>query len=91
MKYKVNFKEKGRSLVSGHHIAFEHMPKVNELLVGARVVVRSKDDQFVPGFMAEVPSRKNRMRLVCFTLVINSDCEGGKKCKIAFNFYIPGS
>ncbi|XP_039877201.1 dual specificity protein kinase CLK2 isoform X6 [Simochromis diagramma] len=67
VKYKVNFKEKGRSLVSGHHIAFEHMPKVNELLVGARVVVRSKDDQFVPGFMAEVPSRKNRMRFLIFT------------------------
>ncbi|CAI5691037.1 unnamed protein product [Oreochromis niloticus] len=67
VKYKVNFKEKGRSLVSGHHIAFEHMPKVNELFVGARVVVQSKDDQFVPGFMAEVPCRKNRMRFLIFT------------------------
>lgn len=77
--------------MSGHHIAFEHMPKVNELLVGARVVVRSKDDQFVPGFMAEVPSRKNRMRLVCFTLVIHSDCEGGKKIYIflIFIFQVP--
>ncbi|XP_065326711.1 dual specificity protein kinase CLK2 isoform X4 [Pelmatolapia mariae] len=67
VKYKVNFKEKGRSLVSGHHIAFEHMPKVNELFVGVRVVVQSKDDQFVPGFMAEVPCRKNRMRFLIFT------------------------
>lgn len=78
--------------MSGHHIAFEHMPKVNELLVGARVVVRSKDDQFVPGFMAEVPSRKNRMRLVCFTLVINSDCEGGEKSVkllLIFIFQVP--
>ncbi|XP_030597349.1 histone-lysine N-methyltransferase SETDB1-B-like [Archocentrus centrarchus] len=66
VKYKVMFEEKGKSLVSGHHIAFDHMPKVNQLVVGTRVVIKTEDGQFVPGVMAEVPSRKNRMRFLVF-------------------------
>lgn len=68
MKYKVNFEEKGKSLVSGHHIAFSCMPKVEHLFVGARVVVKCPGDkpQFCPGILAEVPNRRNRMRCVFF-------------------------
>ncbi|XP_072226872.1 uncharacterized protein [Leuresthes tenuis] len=68
LKYKVIFKEKGKSLVSGHHIAFDCMPTVDQLFVGARVVVKSKaeEPEFMPGIMAEVPSRKNRMRFLVF-------------------------
>lgn len=66
LKYKVSFEEKGRSLVSGHHIAFVDTPKLEELYVGARVVISSGDDElcFQPGILAELPSRKNRLRSV---------------------------
>lgn len=66
VKYKVNFEEKGRSLVSGHHIALDNPPKLDELYVGARVVIQSADDElsFLPGILAELPSRKNRLRFV---------------------------
>ncbi|XP_026202695.1 histone-lysine N-methyltransferase SETDB1-like isoform X2 [Anabas testudineus] len=69
VKYKVNFEEKGKSLVSGHHIAFSCMPKVEHLFVGARVVVKCPGDkpQFCPGILAEVPNRRNRMRFLVFT------------------------
>lgn len=65
LKYKVSFEEKGRSLVSGHHIAFDTTPNLEQLYVGARVVVGSQDkSQFRPGILAELPSRKNRLRFV---------------------------
>lgn len=66
LKYKVSFEEKGKSLVSGHHIAFDHPPKLKQLYVGARVVVRCQDNKFRfrPGILAELPSRKNRLRWV---------------------------
>ncbi|XP_029023386.1 histone-lysine N-methyltransferase SETDB1-B-like [Betta splendens] len=68
LKYKVNFEEKGRSLVSGHHIAFDHTPKLEQLYVGARVVVRCQENKFKfsPGILAELPSRKNRLRFLVF-------------------------
>ncbi|XP_039976940.1 histone-lysine N-methyltransferase SETDB1-B-like isoform X2 [Xiphias gladius] len=68
LKYKVIFEEKGKSLVSGHHIAFDCMPKVEQLFVGARVVVKCQADQphFCPGVLAELPSRRNRMRFLVF-------------------------
>ncbi|KAK2830527.1 hypothetical protein Q5P01_018458 [Channa striata] len=68
LKYKVCFEEKGKSLVSGHHIAFDHTPKLEQLYVGARVVVRSQDNKFkfCPGILAELPSRKNRLRFLVF-------------------------
>lgn len=64
LKYKISFEEKGKSLVSGHHIAFAHPPKLEQLYVGARVVVRCQDNKFrfCPGILAELPSRKNRLR-----------------------------
>ncbi|KAM9340202.1 histone-lysine N-methyltransferase SETDB1-A [Symphorus nematophorus] len=44
------------------------MPKVDQLFVGARVVVKSKDEKprFCPGIVAELPGRKNRMRFLVF-------------------------
>lgn len=66
LKYKVSFEEKGKSLVSGHHIAFDTTPKLEQLYVGARVVVRCQDNKFRfrPAVLAELPSRKNRLRCV---------------------------
>ncbi|KAL6099594.1 uncharacterized protein ACO6RY_01384 [Pungitius sinensis] len=67
-KYKVGFDEKGKSLVSGHHVAFDTTPKLNQLYVGARVVVKCQDKmfRFRPGILAELPSRKNRLRFLVF-------------------------
>lgn len=64
VKYKVIFDEKGKSLVSGHHIASETNPKLDHLYVGARVLIQSPEDGqcFLPGLLAELPSRKNRLR-----------------------------
>lgn len=68
LKYKVCFEEKGKSLVSGHHIAFDTTPKLEQLYVGARVVVKCQDNKsrFQPGILAELPSRKNRLRFLVF-------------------------
>ncbi|KAM8766773.1 histone-lysine N-methyltransferase SETDB1-B-like isoform 1-T1 [Acanthopagrus schlegelii] len=68
IKYKVSFEEKGRSLVSGHHIAFDTTPRLEQLYVGARVVVKCQDNNslFRPGVLAELPSRKNRLRFLVF-------------------------
>uniref|UniRef100_A0A1A7XWZ4 Uncharacterized protein n=1 Tax=Iconisemion striatum TaxID=60296 RepID=A0A1A7XWZ4_9TELE len=67
-KYKVSFDEKGKSLVSGHHMAFADAPKLEQLYVGARVVIQSPDDAqcFQPGILSELPSRKNRLRFLVF-------------------------
>ncbi|XP_040909507.1 histone-lysine N-methyltransferase SETDB1-B-like [Toxotes jaculatrix] len=68
LKYKILFEEKGKSLVSGHHIAFDCMPKVEQLFVGARVVVKCQADKphFCPGIIAELPSRTNHLRFLIF-------------------------
>ncbi|KAM9737978.1 histone-lysine N-methyltransferase SETDB1-B-like [Menidia menidia] len=68
LKYKVSFEEKGKCLVSGHHIAFDTRPKVEQLYVGARVVVRCQNNKFRfrPGILAELPSRKNQFRFLVF-------------------------
>ncbi|XP_070702525.1 histone-lysine N-methyltransferase SETDB1-B-like [Pempheris klunzingeri] len=68
LKYKVSFEEKGKSLVSGHHIAYDNTPKLEQLYVGARVVVRSQDNKFwfQSAILAELPSRKNRLRFLVF-------------------------
>ncbi|XP_051246529.1 histone-lysine N-methyltransferase SETDB1-B-like isoform X2 [Dicentrarchus labrax] len=67
LKYKVNLK-KGKILVSGHHIAFDCMPKVEQLFVGARVVVKCNGEgpQFFPGVVAELPRRNNHKRILVF-------------------------
>ncbi|XP_029976638.1 histone-lysine N-methyltransferase SETDB1-B-like [Salarias fasciatus] len=68
LKYKVSFGEMGRSLVSAHHLALSTTPKLEQLYVGARVVIQSQDDktQFHPGVLAELPGRKNRLRFLVF-------------------------
>lgn len=65
-KYKIHFEEKGKKRVSAHHIAFDHSPKVQQLCVGARVVVKTQANprHFRPGILAEMPDRKNKMRCV---------------------------
>lgn len=68
VKYKVTFEERGKSLVSAHHIAFDSPPKLAHLFVGARVVVRCQVNKyrFWPGILAELPSRSNRLRFMVF-------------------------
>ncbi|XP_076610748.1 histone-lysine N-methyltransferase SETDB1-B-like isoform X2 [Chaetodon auriga] len=68
LKYKVSFEDKGKSLVSGHHIAFDSTPKLEQLYVGARVVVGCQEDKlwFQPGVLAELPTRRNRLRFLVF-------------------------
>lgn len=63
-KYKVKF-DKGKSLLSGNHVAFEYNPTLEILYVGARVVAKYKDGNLVwlyAGIVAEMPNNKNRMR-----------------------------
>ncbi|KAF7664804.1 hypothetical protein LDENG_00164720 [Lucifuga dentata] len=68
LKFKINFEVKGKSLVSGHHIAFDNVPNVEHLYIGARVVVRCQDNKscYKPGILAELPGRNNRMRFLVF-------------------------
>ncbi|XP_016896503.1 histone-lysine N-methyltransferase SETDB1-A-like isoform X2 [Cynoglossus semilaevis] len=67
-KYKVQFEDRGKMLLSGHHIAYDHNPRGEKLSVGARVVISSKCESpiYCPGVLVEVPSRKNRMRFLVF-------------------------
>ena len=64
-KYKVKFESKGKSLLSGNHVAFEYHPTLESLYVGARVVAKYKDGPLswlYAGVVAEMPNNKNRMR-----------------------------
>ncbi|XP_034030549.1 histone-lysine N-methyltransferase SETDB1-B isoform X2 [Thalassophryne amazonica] len=67
-KYKVKF-DKGKSLLSGNHVAFDSNPNLESLYVGARVVAKYKDGNLVwlyAGIVAEMPTNKNRMRFLIF-------------------------
>nr|XP_057941717.1 histone-lysine N-methyltransferase SETDB1-B [Doryrhamphus excisus] len=67
-KYKVKF-DKGKSLLSGNHVAFDYNPTLESLFVGARVVAKYKDSQQVwlyAGIVAEMPTTKNQMRFLIF-------------------------
>uniref|UniRef100_A0A8D3D083 [histone H3]-lysine(4) N-trimethyltransferase n=1 Tax=Scophthalmus maximus TaxID=52904 RepID=A0A8D3D083_SCOMX len=67
-KYKVKF-DKGKSLLSGNHVAFDYNPTLESLYVGARVVGKYKDGSLVwlyAGIVAEMPNAKNRMRYLIF-------------------------
>ncbi|XP_060948666.1 histone-lysine N-methyltransferase SETDB1-B-like [Limanda limanda] len=68
IKYKVGFEERGKSLVSGHHIAFDQTPTLEQLYIGAPVVVRVQTNNplYQPGILAELPSRKNHLRFLVF-------------------------
>ncbi|XP_068179414.1 histone-lysine N-methyltransferase SETDB1-B [Antennarius striatus] len=67
-KYKVKF-DKGKSLLSGNHVAFDYNPTLETLYVGARVVAKYKDRSLVwlyAGVVAEIPNNKNHMRYLIF-------------------------
>ena len=64
-KYKVNFEQKGKGLLSGHHVAFLNPPLLAQLSVGSRVTARfheGKQSWILSAVIAELPDRKNRMR-----------------------------
>uniref|UniRef100_A0A8C6VMX0 SET domain bifurcated histone lysine methyltransferase 1 n=1 Tax=Naja naja TaxID=35670 RepID=A0A8C6VMX0_NAJNA len=68
-KYKVKFDNKGKSLLSGNHIAYDSHPVPERLSVGSRVVAKYKDGNQVwlyAGIVAEMPNVKNKMRFLIF-------------------------
>uniref|UniRef100_A0A670ZFB1 Histone-lysine N-methyltransferase SETDB1 n=1 Tax=Pseudonaja textilis TaxID=8673 RepID=A0A670ZFB1_PSETE len=68
-KYKVKFDNKGKSLLSGNHIAYDSHPVPERLNVGSRVVAKYKDGNQVwlyAGIVAEMPNVKNKMRFLIF-------------------------
>ncbi|XP_062867037.1 histone-lysine N-methyltransferase SETDB1-A isoform X2 [Trichomycterus rosablanca] len=69
-RYKVLFEgNKGKSVLSAHHLACVGPPLLKDLSVGCRVVASYKElDQswFLAAIVAEMPDRKNRMRFLVF-------------------------
>ncbi|CAM9897550.1 unnamed protein product [Lampetra planeri] len=68
-KYKVKFDSKGKSLLSGNHIAYDRHPESESLVVGSRVVAKYKDGTSVwlyAGIVAETPHRTNKYRFLIF-------------------------
>ncbi|XP_054854068.1 histone-lysine N-methyltransferase SETDB1 isoform X2 [Eublepharis macularius] len=68
-KYKVKFDNKGKSLLSGNHIAYDYHPSDDKLHVGSRVVAEYKDGNqmwLYAGIVAETPNIKNKMRFLIF-------------------------
>ncbi|XP_028256655.1 histone-lysine N-methyltransferase SETDB1-B-like [Parambassis ranga] len=68
IKYKVYFEDKARILLSGHHIASDATPTLEQLYVGARVVVQCRDNtlHYEPAVLAELPGRRNHLRFLVF-------------------------
>ncbi|XP_009949429.1 PREDICTED: histone-lysine N-methyltransferase SETDB1, partial [Leptosomus discolor] len=68
-KYKVKFDNKGKSLLSGNHIAYDYHPSPEQHYVGRRVVAKYKDGNQVwlyAGIVAETPNIKNKDRFLIF-------------------------
>ncbi|NXD28926.1 SETB1 methyltransferase, partial [Spelaeornis formosus] len=68
-KYKVKFDNKGKSLLSGNHIAYDYHPSAERHHVGRRVVARYKDGNQIwlyAGIVAETPNVKNKDRFLIF-------------------------
>ncbi|XP_060676823.1 histone-lysine N-methyltransferase SETDB1-B isoform X3 [Hemiscyllium ocellatum] len=68
-KYKVKFDNKGKSLLSGNHVAYDYHPAADRLMVGSRVVAKYKDGNSVwlyAGIVAETPNNKNKTRFLIF-------------------------
>ncbi|XP_061462024.1 histone-lysine N-methyltransferase SETDB1 isoform X2 [Rhineura floridana] len=68
-KYKVKFDNKGKSLLSGNHIAYDYHPLAETLHVGSRVVAKYKDGNqmwLYAGIVAETPNVKNKLRFLIF-------------------------
>ncbi|NWR80481.1 SETB1 methyltransferase, partial [Centropus unirufus] len=67
-KFKVKF-DKGKSLLSGNHIAYDYHPSSEKHCVGSRVVAKYKDGDRVwlyAGIVAETPNIKNKDRFLIF-------------------------
>ncbi|KAG8146990.1 hypothetical protein E2320_014073 [Naja naja] len=61
--------QRGKSLLSGNHIAYDSHPVPERLSVGSRVVAKYKDGNQVwlyAGIVAEMPNVKNKMRFLIF-------------------------
>ncbi|KAL7826326.1 hypothetical protein AOLI_G00315350 [Acnodon oligacanthus] len=69
-RYKVRFDgDKGKSVLSGHHLACVNCPMLKDLFIGCRVVARYKEDDqswLHAAIITEMPDRKNRMRFMVF-------------------------
>ncbi|KAI4886848.1 hypothetical protein NFI96_021447, partial [Prochilodus magdalenae] len=69
-RYKVKFEgDKGKSVLSAHHLACVGCPMLKDLFVGCRVVARYKEDSqswLHAAIITEMPDRKNRMRFMVF-------------------------
>ncbi|XP_063041132.1 histone-lysine N-methyltransferase SETDB1-A-like [Engraulis encrasicolus] len=68
-KYKIHFGEKGKMLLSGHHVAFFSTPSLDHLSVGCRVAATYTDGLntwIMSASLAELPDRKNKMRFLMF-------------------------
>ncbi|XP_054035325.1 histone-lysine N-methyltransferase SETDB1, partial [Dryobates pubescens] len=68
-KYKVKFDNKGKSLLSGNHIAYDYHPLPDRHHVGSRVVAKYKTGNQVwlyAGIVAETPNVKNKDRFLIF-------------------------
>uniref|UniRef100_A0A8B9HWC4 [histone H3]-lysine(4) N-trimethyltransferase n=1 Tax=Astyanax mexicanus TaxID=7994 RepID=A0A8B9HWC4_ASTMX len=70
-RYKVKFEgDKGKSMLSGHHLACVNPPLLKDLFVGSRVVAtyKEKDQSWMhAAVITEMPDRKNRMSHTFFT------------------------
>ena len=61
----MKFDNKGKSLLSGNHIAYDYHPSPEKHYVGSRVVAKYKDGNQVwlyAGIVAETPNVKNKDR-----------------------------
>ncbi|XP_076865592.1 histone-lysine N-methyltransferase SETDB1-A isoform X2 [Brachyhypopomus gauderio] len=69
-RYKVQFKDgKGKSVLSGHHLACVGSPTLKDLFVGCRVVACYKEENqswLHAAVVTEMPDRRNRMRFLVF-------------------------
>lgn len=65
----MKFDNKGKSLLSGNHIAYDYHPCAERHHVGRRVVARYKDGNqmwLYAGIVAETPNVKNKNRYSLF-------------------------
>lgn len=67
--YKVCFEDEKKDLVYGSHMAFGNSSGRDQLSVGSCVVVERENrvPRFCSGIVAELPTLKNKQRLVLFT------------------------
>lgn len=68
LMYKVCFEDEEKHLVIGHDIAFGDSAQLDQLSIGSSVVVECADrvPRFHSGILAELPTPKNKHRLLVF-------------------------